>query len=81
MKKINIQIKAQNSPELRNHEFTDTGSTTYANKVNKKKSKPGYILVKLQNTKDKGKILKPTGKNDPQTTESARNKENQETVK
>lgn len=37
-------------------------------KINKKKSTPGYILVKLKNTKDKGKILKVIWKNNPQIT-------------
>lgn len=55
----------------------DTGSMIHAkknkynkNKINKikKKSLSEYILLKLQNAKDKGKIIKATGKNDLQIT-------------
>ena len=54
----------------------DAGSMTHTkkNKYNKnkikikKKSLSDYILLKLQNTKDKGKIIKATGNNDLQIT-------------
>lgn len=60
MEKVYIQSKAQNFPKLRKHKLTEQKAGHKPSKINKKKSTPRYILVKLKNTKDKGKILKAT---------------------